>query len=875
MSFRSHRPPPPRLGSIRIGVAVSIFCLAPLFAGIALSATQAAPGSAAAAFEDQVAPLLSRHCLACHNSDAKQGGLDLSRKAAALAGGKSGKALVPGKPAESLAWKHVESGTMPPKDRPRLSETEKRALRAWIEGGAVWSAETIDPTAHLRDRAVASNWIRRLTVPEYVETVRSAVGIDIAEDAQRLLPRDLRADGFSNTAYSLAVDLGHVEAYSRLAQIIAARVDAGAFAARYSPSKELSDANMRRVISGMGKWLLRGPLDERELSGFLRVSTAVAEEGGTFPDAVRYVLEAMLQSPRFIYRVERQDGDGKPRAAGPYELASRLSYALWGAPPDQELMRAADAGELSNRAKVAAQVRRMLQDPRTVTRSSRFIQEWLDLDRLGSLRPNAQRFPTWDASLAADMRQETLAYFDEVVWKQKRPLSALLNTQVAFLTPRLAAHYGLPPSFPEAAKEGLQALYTFEEGSGNTIRDRSGAGEPLDLTIEDPAAVKWQQGQLSIQKSTLIATAAPPKRLIDAVKKSKAITLEAWITPGGASQSGPARILTLSSGPSERNFTLGQEGDRFDVRLRRQGSDANGLPSLGSSPGQAGTRITHVVYTRTASGEATLFVNGEERGTLSQAGELSSWSDNFRLALGNETSKDRPWQGTFHRVAIYSRPLSHGEIQANARAVTRYDLAKVPGRGGLLTQGSLLTVGGDGASMVARGLFVLRDLLHSEVGSAPPGVDTTPVPPKPGLSRRGAAEARLANPACGGCHLRFEPLAFSLEKFDGVGAYHETDEHGNKLREDGSILFPGASKPVPYKTSAEFMDLLAGSDRVRKTLTRKLTQYVLGRPLVQADAPIVEKVHQEAQKGGGTYPSLITAIVMSDLVLMTRTEAAR
>jgi hypothetical protein len=114
-----------------------------------------------------------------------------------------------------------------------------------------------------------------------------------------------------------------------------------------------------------------------------------------------------------------------------------------------------------------------------------------------------------------------------------------------------------------------------------------------------------------------------------------------------------------------------------------------------------------------------------------------------------------------------------------------------------------------------------------------------------------------------------------LEKFDGLGAYHEKDEHGNKLRDDGEILFPGKDKPVAYRSSAELMDLLAGSERVRKVMTRKVAQFALGRPLVDSDARAIDKIHEQAQKGGGTYASVITAIVLSDLVQMTGTETKR
>jgi hypothetical protein len=860
------------LRPLQVGLTAAVLCLALMFAAAASGGADTARPASAAYFETQIAPLLAKHCLTCHDPGSKNGGLDLSRKEGALAGGNSGKAIVPGKALESLVWKHVESGRMPPKDWPRLAPEEQRALRDWIDAGATWSGSAIDPRAHLRDRGDTSNWVRRLTADEYIETVRAAVGVDIEREARRILPRDLRADGFTNTAYNLHVDLAHVEAYAHLAQIIVGRMDVPAFAAEYTSGKDLSEPNMRRLVTQMGKWLLRGPLEAHEVETFLNVSRTVAEEGGDFAEAAQYLVEAMLQSPRFIFRMEKQAGDGKPRRLSNHELASRLSYAIWGGPPDKELMRAADSGQLSNRRRLEAQVRRMLDDPRAVTRSTQFIREWLNLDGLGNLRPNRERFPTWSEQLAVDMREETLAYFRHVVWDERRPLWDLMNAPVTFVTPRLAAHYGLPHSFTAGDRKGVLALYTFDEGSGNTVRDASGAGEPLNLRIEDASSVQWEPGGLAVSGPTLIATPEPPKRLTQAIKKSRAFTLESWVTPATRRQSGPARIVTLSSGIGGRNFTLGQDSDRYEVRFRGSTTDANGTPSLGSAFDSVRTQPTHIVYTRGADGTARIFLNGQERSSHEVPGDLKNWDEGFRLVLGNETSKDRAWKGTLHLVAIYDRALAPEEISALSNAVTRYDLSSVPGRGGLLTHGSVLTVGGDEASMVARGLFVLNDLLFSSVGNAPPGVDTTPVPTKPGQSQRILAETRLANPACGGCHSRFEPLAFGLEKFDGTGAYHEVDEHGNKLRDDGELLFPGEEKPREFRSAGEFMGLLAGSERVRRNMTRKVTQFALGRPLREADGPIVDRIHAAAVRGGGTYQSLLAAIVMSDLVQMTQTE---
>jgi hypothetical protein len=543
---------------------------------------------------------------------------------------------------------------------------------------------------------------------------------------------------------------------------------------------------------------------------------------------------------------------------------------------------------LSDGAAVEGQVRRMLRDPRVQSQSARFVHEWLNLGRMDNLRPNPDRFPHWSDRLAADMVEETLAYFHEVAWAQRRPLWDLLNAQVSHVTPRLAQHYGLAPSrgerdqtapayarptgIPAPVPEGLQARYTFEEGRGERIHDVSGTEDPIHLEIAETSAVEWTDEGLTVTGSTLIASPAVPARLTEAIRATGEFTIEAWVTPANTDQAGPARMVSLSSGASQRNVTLGQDGGRYEVRLRSTATSANGLPGVNSVAGSAGTRRTHVVYSRNAEGEARLWVDGKERGSGKVGGDLSNWDDGFQLLLANESTLDRAWRGTFHSIAIYNLALSPEELESPRDIPLRYDLESVPARGGLLTQGSVLTVGGDEASMVTRGLFILHDFLHSTVGSAPPGVDTTPVPTQPGLSQRGAAEARLADASCVGCHSRFEPFAFGLERFDGLGSYAEVDEHGNQLRQDGEILFPGEPEPVAYGSVAELMDMLAASERVRMNFTRKVTQFALGRPLVESDAQILELIHEQAGVDGGTYESLLLAIARSDLVRQARTE---
>jgi len=595
-------------------------------------------------FDRHVGAIFANHCLECHDAANSKGDLDMSTAVALARGGSEGVSLVPGDSGASLLWEVVESDEMPHKRDP-LSRRQKSLLKQWIDSGAVWTVDAIDPAVYVHDAAAGQIFVQRLTRPEYIATVRSATGIDIADTALRLIPADLRADGFRNTAYNLGVDLKHVEAYARLAETIAGRMDAKAFAKRFVDCADTGEDCGTELITKMGAWILRGPLDAQEVEMYRKITDAVRRQGGDFSEITSYLLEAMLQSPRFVYRIEEQDGK-----LDDHTLASRMSYIVWGAPPDQALYELAAAGKL--RDAMPAQLDRMLKDERAVSRSVQFVDEWLNLGAVANRRPDKTRFPGWQPELASDMRAETQAFFREVAWRQQRPLAELFNADVTFLTPRLARHYQLP-------------------------------------------------------------------------------------APAGA------------AGP-------------------------NGL----------------------------------------------------------------------HRV----------------------DLRSTPSRGGLLTHGSILAQGGDEASTVSRGLFVLHDVLRGVVKDPPPCVDTTPVPSKPGLTQRSIAENRIANQACGGCHERFEPMAFGLEMYDGVGRFTERDHHGNQLRQDGDILFPGRGKAEAFKTTAELADLLAGSDRVKLTFTWKVTQFALGRPLVATDAPELAKIHAASQAAGGTYPALVRAIVLSDLV---------
>ena len=215
---------------------------------------------------------------------------------------------------------------------------------------------------------------------------------------------------------------------------------------------------------------------------------------------------------------------------------------------------------------------------------------------------------------------------------------------------------------------GPLVLYTFEEGSGTTVNDVSGVGSPLNLTVLNGAATSWVPGALSINSSTIVESSGAATKVINAVTASNAITIEAWVKPANITQDGPARIVTLSQNTGNRNFTMGQgrwgsdPPDVFDLRLRTTTTSNNGMPSITTPSGTATTTLTHVVYTRDASGSAKTYVNAVSQASGTVGGNLSNWNATYKLGLANEFTLDRPWLGELHLVAIYDTALSQSQV---------------------------------------------------------------------------------------------------------------------------------------------------------------------------------------------------------------------
>ncbi|MBI4522094.1 MAG: DUF1592 domain-containing protein [Gemmatimonadetes bacterium] len=199
------------------------------------------------------------------------------------------------------------------------------------------------------------------------------------------------------------------------------------------------------IVSRLASKAFRRPLRGGELQALMSFYDQRAAEAG-FDVGVRTALQAILASPDFVLRLEEAPGEvevGETYRISDADLAARLSFFLWGAPPDVPLLEIARAGKLSDLRVLAAQARRMLDDPRAAALGARFAAQWLRLEDLEKVNPDRLMFPDFHEQLGHAMLQETQLFFNALV-EEDRSMLELFTADYTFVNERLAKHYGIP-----------------------------------------------------------------------------------------------------------------------------------------------------------------------------------------------------------------------------------------------------------------------------------------------------------------------------------------------------------------------------------------------------------------------------------------------
>jgi len=285
--------------------------------------------------------------------------------------------------------------------------------------------------------------LQRLTQQQYLNSVRDLLGLPNIASLGLGLPADEKVGAFrSNTIASIA-DLGASQYQSAARQVATLALNQVPTILPCATT-QLNAACITQFTTQFGKRAYRRPLTAPEQTAYAAL-VAASNGAGDFQASARLVIEAMLQSPNFLYRVELAPPNvvvGMPTRLAKYELATRMSYFLWNSTPDDALLTAADADQLTAQG-LATQVHRLMADNRFQDGISSFFSQWLDLDTIATMTKDAALFPAFNPMLAAAMQREPLDFAAYVLKQGGGKLSTLLTAPYSLLSAPLFGAYGM------------------------------------------------------------------------------------------------------------------------------------------------------------------------------------------------------------------------------------------------------------------------------------------------------------------------------------------------------------------------------------------------------------------------------------------------
>jgi hypothetical protein len=286
----------------------------------------------------------------------------------------------------------------------------------------------------------------RLNKVEFDNTIRDLVGLDLKPAIQFGFPDDNYIEGFDNNAEALTASPLLLEKYEAAADaIVAASLDATANAAARARimvcdpvAAGVQCAN--DILTAFATRAFRRPVAAAEVAPYAALLTTAAGLGDGVEQGITAALKAMLLSPKFLFRVERNPAPGQVGQLGAYEVASRLSYFIWSSMPDAELFQKAGDQSLTQPDEMQRQVKRMLQDPKATALVENLAGEWLGARELAVKEITLSDF-MFDDPLRAAMGQEATLFLKELLTGD-HPITDLLHADFMVINGRLAQHYG-------------------------------------------------------------------------------------------------------------------------------------------------------------------------------------------------------------------------------------------------------------------------------------------------------------------------------------------------------------------------------------------------------------------------------------------------
>ena len=385
---------------------------------------------------------------------------------------------------------------------------DEAVLLRWINYLAGLSDEQVrrarERIARSDRRGLEALAVRRLTHSQYNHTVRDLLG----EQSQPAsgFPKEDFVNGFRNQLEAQVVSPLQAEAYGiaaeRLARAAFQGGDQHGLIPR-QPGSPTDAASVDEFVREFGLRAFRRPLTDGEVRRYSGLFLKEAGRTRNFQAGASMVIEAMLQSPHFLFRVER--GANGPDAS--FEIASRLSYFLWDTMPSDELLRTAGEGKLATVEQIDATVRRMLDDPRARGSMDEFLAQWMRFDRVLEATRDRRMFREFNAEVAAAMVEETRRLFNHLVWDDRNFMETF-TADYTFVNSDLARLYGLPAPAEEFAK----VKYPPDSGRSGVL----GHGSFLVLTSK-PAETSPTARGLFVRNHFLGQEIPPPPAGVNTV----------------------------------------------------------------------------------------------------------------------------------------------------------------------------------------------------------------------------------------------------------------------------------------------------------------------------------------------------------------------
>jgi len=385
---------------------------------------------------DQARGLMEQYCQACHGGKSSLGGFNLDRY--------PDLAAVHAAPDKwHAAAARLRDHDMPPKGALGPDPDDRQRLVDFLQS-------TLRQAACAEGPIPGPTVVRRLNRSEYAATIRDL--LDVHFNAGAGLPADgAGGEGFDNAAETLFLSPIHAEKYLEAAR----EALSYAYGDRRSRERLLlaqpdettsPEAAARKILTWFLPRAFRRPVVDAEIETYMGLFSSALEEGETFDAAVLYALQGVLISPHFLFLVEAPNLTPEPQLLSDFELASRVSYLLWGSMPDDELFQMAERGVLQDPAQIEGKVLCMLEDERTREFSERFVEQWLGTRELGrDIQPDPELFPEFkNFDFRAAVRYEPILFFDELL-KSGGTLLNLIDSDWTIAGKDLVKHYEMPP----------------------------------------------------------------------------------------------------------------------------------------------------------------------------------------------------------------------------------------------------------------------------------------------------------------------------------------------------------------------------------------------------------------------------------------------